>query len=232
VDSGYFEQMHRAMVESACKRRKLSPDLAVFLEDGVLEVHNVVIQCASSALAEMVDQEELTVNRYSMQADAVEHSLKLPGKTKSEFLTFYKSLMIHTQEDMSLKNCPLLARWAHEFGVENLRRRCDAFMMTLPVDTFGLQHALESRLENRTRQCLEHMMVNLEQYINDMRILIDYPEVLKEHWPCICEKAGLSFALALPSPPHLEMTWCFVAAAVRATARAERLEKLLGSYVL
>ena len=217
-----------ATAGSFSKRRRSDPDLLVILDDGMVKVHSLVLEQASSYFSNILEPEALLL---IVHTDSVELSLRLQGRTKGDFQTFYNSLMIHTQEDLTSETALVLSEWASDYDVAGLRHRCDLFMMSLPVDAAALQHGLKYGLENRVRQCLDFMAGKLPRFIGDLRVLIRHPDVLKEHWALICEQAGLSYTPAFPPTEHLESMWDFIASAVRSLSRLDHLEKLLDEAV-
>ena len=205
------------MADPPTKRARSGPDLKIILDDGELEVHALILELASPVFASMLN---------SAMKEGSENLVRLPGKTRTEFQTFYKSLQLHSMEAMTPSTALSLTKWADEYQVEALKAKCEDFLTTQPVDGIALQHAVKYRLEKRTRQCLNQMKLNIEHHVDDLKAATGSQEHLKELWPVICRKAGFSRMIALPPPKHLDSMWSFVSAAIRSRVKAERLEKL------
>jgi len=178
-------------------------------------VHAVILELASPVFASMLN---------SAMKEGSENFVRLPGKSRMEFQTFYKSLQLHSMEAMTPSTALCLTKWADEYQVEALRAKCEDFLTTQPVDGSALQHAVKYRLEKRTRQCVNQMKLNIEHHVDDLKVLAGSQEHLKEFWPLICRMAGFPQMIPLPPPEHLDSMWSFVSAAVRSRVRLEKLE--------
>ena len=191
------------MVDPPSKRARAGPDLKIILDDGELEVHALILELASPVFASML---------CSDMKEGSENLVRLPGKIKTEFQTFYKALQLYSMEALTPSTALSLATWADEYQVEALKSKCDDFLISQPVDAIALQHAVKYRLEKRTRQCLNEMKANIECHVDDLKVLTGSREHLKEIWPLICSKAGFPKADCVAASrtfgQHVELCLC------------------------
>lgn len=209
------------MVDPPSKRARAGPDLKIILDDGELEVHALILELASPVFASMLSSD---------MKEGSENLVRLPGKIKTEFQTFYKALQLYSMEALTPSTALSLAKWADEYQVEALKSKCDDFLLSQPVDAIALEHAVQYRLEKRTRQCLNEMKANIERHVDDLKVLTGSQEHLKEIWPLICSKAGFPKQITLPPSEHVDSMWSFVSAAIssriKLQIKAERLQVL------
>ena len=206
------------MAESPAKRPKIAdPDLKIVVDDGELDVHSLLLQLASPVFASMLNSE--------MQ-EGMTNSISLPGKTKGELEMFYKSLQVSTEEALTPEIATCLVKWADEYQIENLKTKCEQFLLSQPVNAQGLQFAVKYGLSKRTTQCLNQFKEDLVKHVDDIVVLTgrEGEEYMKELWPLIIRKAGLD--LPLPDIEHLPVIWPFLSAAVKGKAGSEQLATL------
>eukprot|EP00434_Breviolum_minutum_P013228 symbB.v1.2.011653.t6/scaffold789.1/size230748/14 len=206
------------MAESPAKRPKIAdPDLKIVVDDGELDVHSLLLQLASPVFASMLNSE--------MQ-EGMTNSISLPGKTKGELEMFYKSLQVSTEEALTPEIATCLVKWADEYQIENLKTKCEQFLLSQPVNAQGLQLAVKYGLSKRTTQCLNQFKEDLVKHVDDIVVLTgrEGEEYMKDLWPLIIRKAGLD--LPLPEMEHLPVIWPFLSAAVKGKAGSEQLATL------
>jgi len=210
------------MAESPAKRPKLAdPDLKIEVDDGELDVHSLLLQLASPVFASMLN---------SQMQEGMTNKISLPGKTKAELETFYKSLQVSTEEVLTPEIAACLVKWADEYQIENLKAKCEQFLLSQPVNAQGLQLAVKYGLSRRTMQCLNIFKKDLVKHVDDMVVLTgrEGEEHMKELWPLIVRKAGLE--LPLPDMVHLPVIWPFLSAAVKGKVGLEQLATMQADY--
>ncbi len=203
------------MAGPSAKRPKIAdPDLKIIVDDGELDVHSLLLQLASPVFASMLNSE--------MQ-EGMANSINLPGKTKGELEMFYKSLQVSTEETLTPEIATCLVKWADEYQIENLKAKCEQFLLSQPVNAQGLQLAVKYGLSKRTGQCLNQFKQDLVKHVDDIVVLTgrEGEEHMKELWPLLMGKAGLE--LPLPDMEHLPVIWPFLSAAVKGKAGSEQL---------
>lgn len=206
------------MAESPAKRPKIADlDLKIVVDDGELDVHSLLLQLASPVFRSMLNSE--------MQ-EGMANCISLPGKTKGELETFYKSLEISTQDPVTPitpESVTCLVKWADEYQVENLTVKCEHFLLTQPVDAQGLQLAVKYGLRKRTMQCVNQFKQDLVKHVDDIAVLTgrEGEEYMKELWPLLMEQAALE--LPLPDTAHLPVIWPFLSTAVKANHVAQKM---------
>ena len=206
-----------ASEEQPAKRPRAVPDLTIAVDDGELEVHSIILELASPVFAGMLNSDMKEGHGARIQ---------LPGKCKSELEAFYKSLQLYTMEPLTLESVAFLTKWADEYQIDALKGKCEAFLISnAPVGGPGLLFAVKYGLHDRTKQCLNAMKSNVEEHIEDLRVLTakDCQQYLQEFWPLILSKAGLTVGTVdLPPPEHVASMWPFLVQAVRYKLRSER----------
>ena len=208
--------MNIAMAEPRAKRNRTSPDLKIRLEDGNVQVHALVLYLASPWFAGMLDL-------LQAQPESQEKSIQLTGKTTEEFKLFYNSLQLATMQDLTPSTANVLLKFADEYRVEELKAKCDDFLTTQAVDGKALQNAIQYKLEKRTEQCINHMLMDIESHVYELKAITASQKHLEKFWPWICRKAGLHMEVGLPPAEHVKSMWSFIAAAIiEKVARAER----------
>ena len=206
-----------ASEEQPAKRRRYEPDLTIAVDDGELEVHSLILVMTSPVFAGMLN---------SPMKEGHGERIQLPGKCKSELEVFYRCLEPCTTQPLGLDSVAFLICWADEYQVQALKDKCEAFLMSnASVDGPGLQFAVKYGLHDRTKQCLTAMKSNVQEHIEDLRVLTakDCQQYLQEFWPLILSKAGLTVGTVdLPPPEHVASMWPFLVQAVRYKLRSER----------
>ena len=206
-----------AMAEPRAKRNRTSPDLKIRLDDGNIEVHAMILYLASPFFAGMLDALEA-------EMESQEKSIQLTGKTTEEFKIFYNSFQLATMKDLTPSTADVLTKYADEYRVEGLRAKCDNFLTTQAVDGKALQYAIKYKLEKRTKQCINHMLMDIERNVYELKAITASQKHLATFWPWICRKVGLSIEVRLPPAEHVESMWSFIAAAILENVeRAKRL---------
>lgn len=210
------------MAESPAKRPKLAdPDLKIVVDDGELDVHSLLLQLASPVFASMLN---------SQMQEGMTNRISLPGKTKGELEVFYKSLQVSTEEALTLESATCLVKWADEYQIENLKAKCEQFLLKQPVNAQGLQLAVKYGLSRRIMQCLNSFKKDLVKHVDGMVVLTgrEGEEYMKELWPLVVRRAGLE--LPIPDVVHLPVIWPFLSAAVKGKVGLEQLATMQVDY--
>eukprot|EP00928_Gymnodinium_smaydae_P091792 TRINITY_DN75530_c0_g1_i1.p1 TRINITY_DN75530_c0_g1~~TRINITY_DN75530_c0_g1_i1.p1 ORF type:complete len:251 (+),score=36.65 TRINITY_DN75530_c0_g1_i1:76-828(+) len=202
------------------KRSRSEPDMKVITDDGEVMVHSLILMLASPVFDKMLS---------SSMKEGSEQEIRLPGKIEQEFSLFYKSLQLHTMVPLTKDSALFLCKWADEYQIEALKGKCEEFLISsVPVDGPSLKHAVTYGLKRRTRQCIARMVQDVENHMDDFRLLAEagLEDCLKAVWPFICTSAGVS-TFTMPQVDMVKNMWPFLVASVRSHKSAKSYERLV-----
>eukprot|EP00971_Amphidinium_carterae_P012141 239122-Amphidinium_carterae.1 len=119
--------------------------------------------------------------------------MSLPGKKKGEFHFFLEAIQPFSEVRLTAETSQFLSRWADEYGVDGLKKRCEDVLMQEPVTVDHLLHAVVCNLCRRVEQCYGTIIANIHDYIDDLAALGASfpPEILQRLWPTLCQAAGV-----------------------------------------
>ena len=55
----------------------------------------------------------------------------------------YKSLQVSTEESLTPESATCLVKWADEYQIENVKAKCEQFLLSQPVNAQSLQLAVK-----------------------------------------------------------------------------------------
>ena len=185
----------------------VKPDLQVIVEDETFEVHSLLLMLASPVFNNML---------MAGMDEGFRKVVTLPGKKKSEFISFWKSLQPLSTESLTPENAIFLTAWADECQVDVLKARCEEYLVKkAPVDASSLKHAVTYNLEQRMKQCINVMTYDVAKYIDELEHLATEATKaqMEAFWPHICSAAQVK-KCEMPPMSDLQSLWPFISAAV------------------
>mmetsp|Transcript_54476 Transcript_54476/g.100744 ORF Transcript_54476/g.100744 Transcript_54476/m.100744 type:complete len:277 (-) Transcript_54476:79-909(-) len=196
-------------------------DLSIIIEGETMSVHSQFLKFVSPVFRRMLD---------SGMAESRSNEVSLPGKKKEEFLIFMQVIEPLSDATVNSENALFLARWADEYGIEGLRKRCEDKLMTLPVSVANLQLAVECNLDRCAEKCFTQILLNIHSYMADLVALgSSFPEdMLRRLWPAMAKAAGADES-AVPETGSLESLLPVMKAAADSSKRIEELEQQLAA---
>ena len=160
------------------------PDLRVKPEEDAGEdeecvVHSLILMLASPVFRQML---------MTTMGEQKRGEVRLPGKSKAEFLDFYASMQPFASVRFTDESAVYLSRWADEYQVSALKDLCEDYMMnhmTVTPDRFVeyYDHATMYRLTKRVEQCVKVMKDNLLEFVrvdNNVELMFKNEELYKE----------------------------------------------------
>ena len=204
------------------KRPKNQTDVKIVVGDGEVEVHSVILILASPVFEKMLS---------SCMHEGSATEITLPGKKRSEFVTFYKALQLYSMEPLTEDSATFLSCWADEYQIEALKTKCEEYLVSsVPVDSSSLKHAMTYRMHKRVTQCVDTMKKDVVKYLDELGDLTEEntKEYMQVVWPALCEQAGIRL-FPMPAPDQVHAMWPFLAVAVRLSkcaASAAALDRL------
>ncbi|CAE8615494.1 unnamed protein product [Polarella glacialis] len=205
-------------------------DLSVHVEGAILVVHSLILALASPVFKAMLG---------SGMQEGLGKEIFLKGKSKEEFVHFWRLLQPGNFEPVTQENVHCLLRWADEYQVEGLKSRCEEHLVVkeVPQEPAALDSALKEafiyRLEQRREQLLGLVKKDMVRYLGSLPCIApESAELLRGIWPEICAASGVVLqkrsdcqveAKELQADPsslapvsqHIVQMWPFVAAATR-----------------
>ena len=131
------------------KRPKIQTDVKIVVGDGEVSVHSVILILASPVFEKMLS---------SCMHEGSATEITLPGKKRSEFVTFYKALQLYSMEPLTEDSAVFLSCWADEYQIEALKTKCEEYLVSsVPVDSSSLKHAMTYGMHKRVTQCVDTM---------------------------------------------------------------------------
>lgn len=191
----------------------VEPDLEVVVGGETVWVHSVVLMLSSPVFRQM------------LQTDMCEREsriVRLPDKSKEEFLDFIASLQIATEKEYTDERATFLSRWADEYQVDALKRRCQEYMlehMDVTVDSFSadMAHAVRYNLPKRIEQCLDSASNDLVAFLDrqeNFDAFTSDDSNIAYMWEYICDDAGVTESEPR-SASEFRTFWPFIRAAMR-----------------
>mmetsp|Transcript_4776 Transcript_4776/g.8203 ORF Transcript_4776/g.8203 Transcript_4776/m.8203 type:complete len:259 (+) Transcript_4776:138-914(+) len=192
-------------------------DLNVIVEGETIGVHSQLLTIVSPVFKRMLN---------SGMTESQTKEVSLPDKKKEEFLTFMEVIQPLTDVKWTAEKAQFLARWADEYGVEALRKRCEDQLLFRKVTVASLQHAVECNLERRAERCYKVMLEKIQPYMADLAALGSAipKEMLQRLWPAVSEAAGVG---EMPVPERSMLEWLLPVMVV-AINRANKVKEVEG----
>ena len=172
--------------EAPAKRPRFSMDhdLEILVEGEVVPVFSQIIMDASPVFARMLT---------SGLQECEEGRVLIRDKKKAEFELFVKHIDSRAPP-ITGETAPTLARWADEYQVKGLKRRCEDFFMTLPPGVGALRQALDYSMVRRRDQCMAYIVneENIGNHAEQLSQFADEPAVMQQLWPAIFKAVRLN----------------------------------------
>ncbi|CAJ1419096.1 unnamed protein product [Effrenium voratum] len=206
-------------------------DLTVLVEGASIVVHSLVLTLASPVFGAMLS---------SKMQEGLDKQIDLKGKAKAEFHAFWTFLQPGNFEPITAENAHFLLRWADEYQVEGLKRRCEEYLIAKEVPrqpeqiNLSLQEAVVYRLELRKSQILKLIKADMPRSLGSLgSITPETAACLRDLWPQLCQAAAVACPdKERPTVESIMAMWPFIAASLRCCAPAKRFEEFRREAVM